>query len=180
MECIRPNPEGLHIPAEGSTVRGCVVRLTPDGIALGMGDDGVDASRFTAERSSTGRAVGGPSPTGPRRMRADAWRHPAEPTGSAQAPAAPPGQTLPEEVTDLGTGEGEGSKVFLFNCECHTFEEVIAQLLKAVPGMTRPLAEELAWRAHTHGLAEVYRGSPSECDRVAKVLGETGLIVQVL
>ena len=46
--------------------------------------------------------------------------------------------------------------------------------------MTRPLAEELAWRAHNHGLAEVYRGGASECDRVAKVLGETGLIVQVL
>ncbi|HWT79856.1 MAG TPA: ATP-dependent Clp protease adaptor ClpS [Candidatus Methylomirabilis sp.] len=89
-------------------------------------------------------------------------------------------QTAPEEVAELGTGSGEGSKVFLFNCECHTFEEVITQLLKAVPGMTRPLAEELAWRVHTQGLAEVYRGSAAECDRVAKVLGETGLIVQVL
>jgi ATP-dependent Clp protease adaptor protein ClpS len=98
----------------------------------------------------------------------------------AQASPAPPGRTAPEEVTDLGTGGGEGSKVFLFNCDCHSFEEVITQLLKAVPGMTRPLAEELAWRAHTHGLAEVHRGSASECDRVARVLGETGLIVQVL
>jgi len=98
----------------------------------------------------------------------------------AQASPALPGQAAPEEVADLGTGGGEGSKVFLFNCDCHSFEEVIAQLLKAVPGMTRPLAEELAWRAHTHGLAEVYRGSGAECDRVAKILGETGLIVQVL
>lgn len=91
-----------------------------------------------------------------------------------------PGQTVPEAIEDLGTGSGEGSKVFLFNCECHSFEDVITQLLKAVPGMTRPLAEELAWRVHTQGMAEVYRGSPAECDRVAKVLGETGLIVQVL
>lgn len=93
---------------------------------------------------------------------------------------APAQQTVPKEVADLGTGGGEGSKVFLFNCECHTFEDVITQLLKAVPGMTRPLAEELAWRAHAQGLAEVYRGSALECDRVAKILGETGLIVQVL
>ena len=100
--------------------------------------------------------------------------------GLAQASPAPPEQAVPEEVADLGTGGGEGSKVFLFNCDCHSFEEVIAQLLKAVPGMTRLLAEELAWRAHTQGLAEVYRGSASECDRVARVLGETGLIVQVL
>lgn len=89
-------------------------------------------------------------------------------------------QAVPEEVADRTTGEGEGSKVYLFNCECHTFEEVIAQLLKAVPGMTRPLAEELAWRVHTTGLAEVYRGGASDCDRVARILGETGLIVQVL
>ncbi len=100
--------------------------------------------------------------------------------GAAHASSAPPEQAAPEEVADLGTGGGEGSKVFLFNCDCHSFEEVITQLLKAVPGMTRPLAEELAWRAHTQGLAEVYRGSASECDRVAKILGETGLIVQVL
>jgi ATP-dependent Clp protease adaptor protein ClpS len=90
------------------------------------------------------------------------------------------GQVAPEEVEDRTTGGGAGSKVFLFNCECHTFEEVITQLLKAVPGMTRPLAEELAWRVHNTGLAEVYRGGPSDCDRVAKILGETGLIVQVL
>lgn len=90
------------------------------------------------------------------------------------------GRVMPEEITDIGTGGGEGSKVFLFNCECHSFEEVITQLLKAVPGMTRPLAEDLAWRVHTQGLAEVYRGGASECERVAKVLGETGLIVQVL
>jgi ATP-dependent Clp protease adaptor protein ClpS len=92
----------------------------------------------------------------------------------------PPTRIAPEEVEDIGTGSGEGTKVFLFNCECHTFEEVITQLLKAVPGMTRALAEELAWRVHTQGLAEVHRGGASECDRVAKILGETGLIVQVL
>jgi ATP-dependent Clp protease adaptor protein ClpS len=96
------------------------------------------------------------------------------------AQATPVEQMAPEEVADLETGHGEGSKVFLFNCECHSFEDVITQLFKAVPGMTRPLAEELAWRAHTQGMAEVYRGSPTECDRVAKVLGETGLVVQVI
>ena len=90
------------------------------------------------------------------------------------------GQVVPEEVEDRTAGGGEGNKVFLFNCECHTFEEVITQLLKAVPGMTRPSAEELAWRVHMTGLAEVYRGGAPDCDRVAKILGETGLIVQVL
>ena len=90
------------------------------------------------------------------------------------------GRVAPQEVEDRTAGGGEGSKVFLFNCECHTFDEVITQLLKAVPGMTRTLAEEIAWRVHNTGLAEVYRGGANECDRVAKILGETGLIVQVM
>lgn len=121
-------------------------------------------SRWSPSREPARRAVP-PNPAGPL----PAW-----------IAASPPGQVAPEEVADIGTGGGPGGQVFLFNCECHTFEEVITQLLKAVPGMTRPLAEELAWRVHTQGLAEVYRGSPAECDRVAKILGETGLIVQVL
>jgi ATP-dependent Clp protease adaptor protein ClpS len=89
------------------------------------------------------------------------------------------GRAVPEEDVDLGIGGGEGNRVFLFNCNCHTFDEVIHQLCKAIPGMTRGEAEEIAWRVHTQGLAEVYRGGRQECERVAKVLGETGLIVQV-
>jgi ATP-dependent Clp protease adaptor protein ClpS len=89
-------------------------------------------------------------------------------------------RTVPEAVVERTTGSGEGNQVFLFNCNCHTFEQVITQLLKAVPGMTRPLAEELAWRVHTNGLAEVYRGGAADCDRVARILAEIGLIVQVM
>ena len=84
-----------------------------------------------------------------------------------------------KEDEDIGIGGGEGHTVFLFNCECHTFEQVIAQLCKAVPGMTEPEAEEIAWRVHTQGLAEVYKGGRSECERVAKIIAEIGLIVQV-
>jgi ATP-dependent Clp protease adaptor protein ClpS len=94
--------------------------------------------------------------------------------------AARVARTVPEEVVERTTGGGEGNQVFLFNCNCHTFEQVITQLLKAVPGMTRPLAEELAWRVHNSGLAEVYRGGAVDCDRVARILAETGLIVQVM
>ena len=90
------------------------------------------------------------------------------------------GQIAPDEVADTDLGAGEGHKVFLFNCECHSFEEVIVQLVKAVPGMIRPTAEEIAWRVHTQGLAEVYRGGMPECERIAAILAEIGLIVQVL
>jgi ATP-dependent Clp protease adaptor protein ClpS len=99
---------------------------------------------------------------------------------SIHAGPSPGGQVLTRETADSDVGGGEGHQVFLFNCDCHSFAQVIAQLLKAVPGMTPALAEELAWRVHTNGLAEVYRGGFEECERVARVLGEIGLIVQVL
>jgi len=107
-------------------------------------------------------------------------RPPSPPASPRLSGALPRGRSVPREQADSGVGAGEGHKVFLFNCNCHSFEEVIGRLLLAVPGMTRPLAEELAWRVHTIGLAEVYRGGIEECERVAAVLGETGLIVQVL
>lgn len=114
----------------------------------------------------------------PFRSSSDAHRQTGGSPAARSGPA-PGGRTIPEERVDSGIGGGEGHQVFLFNCDCHSFAEVIGQLLKAVPGMTRPLAEELAWRVHTNGLAEVYRGGLEECDRVAAVLREIGLIVQV-
>ena len=83
------------------------------------------------------------------------------------------------EDEDIGTGGGGGHTVFLFNCECHTFEDVVGQLCKAIPGMTEGEAWEIARRVDSQGLAEVYKGSQTECDRVAKIIGEIGLIVQV-
>ena len=84
-----------------------------------------------------------------------------------------------KEDEDRGIGGGEGHTVILFNCECHTFDEVITQLCKAVPGMTEPEAKEIAHRVDSQGLAEVYKGGREECERVAKIIGEIGLIVQV-
>ena len=84
-----------------------------------------------------------------------------------------------KEEEDIGTGGGEGHSVILFNCNCHTFEQVVAQLCKAVPGMTEGEAWEIARRVDSQGLAEVYRGGLPECERVAKIIAEIGLIVQV-
>jgi len=66
------------------------------------------------------------------------------PVGLLPAPTLALAKGAPQEVEDRTTGGGEGSQVFLFNCECHTFDEVISQLLKAVPGMTRPWPR--SWR----------------------------------
>jgi len=89
------------------------------------------------------------------------------------------GQVAPEEVEDRTTGGGEGSKVFLFNCECHTFEEVITSFSSRSGNDATAGGGTGVACAHDR-FGEVYRGGASDCDRVAKILGETGLIVQVL
>lgn len=71
-----------------------------------------------------------------------------------------------------------GWKTTLFNCECHTFAQVIERLMKAV-GCAFVEAQQLAQTVHTTGSAVVYRGTKADCERVAKVLGSIGLIVDV-
>ena len=93
--------------------------------------------------------------------------------------ATPGLKPIVKEDEDIGAGSGEGHRVFLFNCNCHTFEQVITQLCKAIQGMTESEAEAIAWRVHNEGLAEVYKGGQSECEKVARIIGEIGLIVQV-
>ena len=69
-------------------------------------------------------------------------------------------------------------KVILFNDDIHTFDEVIAQLIKAI-GCSTTRAEALAWEVHTAGKALCYEGSLGECLRVSGVLEEIGLHTQI-
>jgi ATP-dependent Clp protease adapter protein ClpS len=67
----------------------------------------------------------------------------------------------------------------LWNCDCHTFEQVAKQLVKAIrcaydDGMA------LAWRVHNDGKAVVRVAPREECERVAHVLGEIGLRATVV
>lgn len=81
-----------------------------------------------------------------------------------------------EEPAD--TERGSGWRVILFNCECHTFDQVEGILLKA----TRcSLSQARAWsfEVHSKGSAVVYEGPLERCEAVADVIGSIGLLVKV-
>jgi ATP-dependent Clp protease adaptor protein ClpS len=84
-----------------------------------------------------------------------------------------------EEIkTTDGTDVGLPSKVILFNDDFHTFDEVIAQLIKAIR-CSYEKAEALTWEVHTKGKAVVYTGEISECLRVSSILEEIALHTQI-
>ena len=66
----------------------------------------------------------------------------------------------------------------LHNCDCHTFEEVVKQLMKAI-GCSEERGWELAWQVHNTGKAVVKVAHEAECVRVGNILAAIGLIVTV-
>lgn len=79
---------------------------------------------------------------------------------------------------DIGTRIGQPWKVILYNDDIHTFDEVILQLQKALKCSTQR-AEQIALEAHTRGKAIAFSGEFDECFRVAGVLREIQLIVEI-
>jgi ATP-dependent Clp protease adapter protein ClpS len=82
--------------------------------------------------------------------------------------------------------ETEGTEValappwvtILHNCDCHTFEDVVRQLIKAI-SCSEDRAWEIAWEVHNTGKSVVKVGPETECVRVGNILGAIGLIVTV-
>lgn len=69
-------------------------------------------------------------------------------------------------------------RTILFNCSCHTFDEVETQLQKAIR-CTLSRARRLSMEVHTKGSSVVYTGARERCEAVADVLGSIGLLVTV-
>lgn len=67
--------------------------------------------------------------------------------------------------------------VILYNCDCHTFDEVIGQMQKAT-GCSFEKAEQVANEVHVKGRAIAYSGSQEDCERVARILREIRLQVE--
>lgn len=84
------------------------------------------------------------------------------------------------EAAESETSEriAEPWKVILYNDDIHSFDEVILQLIKAV-GCSAQRAEEIAYEAHTRGKAVAHSGPFEQCFRVAGVLREIQLIVDI-
>jgi len=90
----------------------------------------------------------------------------------------------PAETPDVEEIEGTDIAVsppwmtILHNCDCHTFQQVVEQLMKAI-ACSEERAWELAWQVHNSGKAVVKVGSETECVRVGNVLASIGLVVTV-
>ena len=94
---------------------------------------------------------------------------------------APVTQTVPETIEDQSTGTGDGleARVVVYNCNCHTYQQVITLFCLAIPAMTPSKAFELAWRIDHQGSAVVFTGKMKTAEEVAKKLAEGGLRVAV-
>jgi ATP-dependent Clp protease adapter protein ClpS len=85
------------------------------------------------------------------------------------------------EVEDLGRTDTDLAPpwmTILHNCDCHTFEEVVKQLMKAI-GCSEERGWELAWQVHNSGKAVVKVAPEAECVRVGNILAAIGLVVTV-
>ncbi|HKK46955.1 MAG TPA: ATP-dependent Clp protease adaptor ClpS [Balneolaceae bacterium] len=69
-------------------------------------------------------------------------------------------------------------RVILYDDDIHTFDEVIEQLIKAL-GCSQSRAEELTFKVHNEGKAEVFEGSFEECFEVNGVLKEIQLVTEI-
>ncbi len=71
------------------------------------------------------------------------------------------------------------SRVVLYNDDWHTFDEVIAQLMKAV-NCTYEKGRAFAFEVHVKGKAIVYSGSLKNCLKVTSILEEIALHTQII
>lgn len=69
-------------------------------------------------------------------------------------------------------------RVILYDDDIHTFDEVINQLKKAL-GCSHAHAEELTYKVHNDGKAEVFEGSFEEAFQVNAVLQEIQLVTEL-
>ncbi len=89
-----------------------------------------------------------------------------------------PGQeNKPEFNEDIGIASPY--RVFLFNDDIHTFDEVIIQLIKAIH-CSFEKARTLAYEVHVKGKAMVFSGEMMQCIKVSSVLEEISLHTQIV
>ncbi len=91
---------------------------------------------------------------------------------------SPPKSYKRKDPTD-GSTRGLPWSTILLNCNCHSFEEVARQLIKAVH-ISYDAGMALANTVHTSGKAVVYTGHRERCEAVAMVLEEIGLLTKVV
>jgi len=81
--------------------------------------------------------------------------------------------------TDDSTDVDTAYRVFLFNDDIHTFDEVINQLIKAIKCSFEE-AKAFAFEVHVKGKAMVFSGSMIDCLKVSSILEEIALHTQIV
>jgi len=96
-------------------------------------------------------------------------------------PESPPTIVVPETIEDTTTSTADGleARVTVFNCNCHTYQQVIALFCQVIPGMDPARAFELAWQIDHQGSAVVYEGGQKTAEDIAARLAGGGLKVTV-
>ena len=91
-----------------------------------------------------------------------------------------PTQQVPgiTESEDKKTSIDEGSRVILYNDDWHTFEEVIAQIIKATK-CSFIEARDKTFEVHVNGKAIVFIGEMKDCLKVSAILEEILLHTQI-
>jgi ATP-dependent Clp protease adaptor protein ClpS len=84
---------------------------------------------------------------------------------------------LRKKTTD-GTTIRPPWNTILFNCECHSFDQVARQLVKAIR-VSYDQGMAIAFIVHTQGKAVVYTGHRERCEAVAMVLESIKLLTKV-
>ncbi|MBK9306612.1 MAG: ATP-dependent Clp protease adaptor ClpS [Nitrospira sp.] len=94
-------------------------------------------------------------------------------------PATP--ETIPDITEEVRTGSDTEfeSRVVVYNCDCHTYQQVIELFCRFIPGMTSTKAFELAYRIDHDGEAIVFTGATEQAEQIAAKLAGGGLRVAV-
>ncbi|MDH4228206.1 MAG: ATP-dependent Clp protease adaptor ClpS [Nitrospirota bacterium] len=96
---------------------------------------------------------------------------------AADGPSEAPGVGV-AEITDAETEPALPYFVILYNDDVHTLEEVVLQVQKAV-GVSVHKAFEIVMEAHSKGRAVCYSGDIETCEKVAAILREIKLTVEI-
>ncbi len=87
-------------------------------------------------------------------------------------------QPQPGASEVVETAQAPPWMTILHNCDCHTFEEVVRQLMRAI-ACSEEDGWQIAWQVHNTGKAVVKIAPEPECVRVGNILAAAGLVVTV-
>ena len=87
-------------------------------------------------------------------------------------------QPQPGASEVVETAQAPPWMTILHNCDCHTFEEVVRQLMRAI-ACSEEDGWQIAWQVHNTGKAVVKIAPEPECVCVGNILAAAGLVVTV-